>query len=132
MALKIAMLLASLENRDQNEQHIDKRHWARGQAITERWRRDLHTLMSQLSNGGGSSSYGALEDAVIHVLSTKFKGKMATPREISQAGSTLLRNAGSPKVREICEELSAENGLARDGLGRSAKYGIKPKDQLEQ
>jgi hypothetical protein len=121
MALKIAMVLASLENGNK----MDMRHWARGQAVVERWRRDLHSLMSQLSNGEGSTSYGALEATIIHVLNTKFKGKKAIVRDIAQAGSKFLREAGSPKVREICEELHADGVLARDGQGRGAKYGIK-------
>src|SRR5438094_2755941 len=45
MALKIAMLLASLENNNQ----MDIRHWHRGLQIVEGWRHNLHELIAQLS-----------------------------------------------------------------------------------
>lgn len=45
MALKIAMLLASLENNDR----MDIRHWHRGLQIAEGWRANLHELIAQLS-----------------------------------------------------------------------------------
>src|SRR6185436_7464602 len=42
-ALRIAMLLASLEN----DHHADMRHWARAQATTERWRVSVYRLYRQ-------------------------------------------------------------------------------------
>lgn len=46
-ALRVAMLLASLEGTDQ----VALRHWARGQQVAERWRSDLHTLVAALAEG---------------------------------------------------------------------------------
>lgn len=119
MALKIAMLLASLENEDR----MDMRHWARGQAIAERWRANLHTLMTQLP--GDNSGYGALEDAVMEVLTKKIPTEQkATARDIRDKGTTIVRNAGSPKVRSVLEELYSQGAIAREGEGKTAKYGL--------
>lgn len=49
-ALRIAMLFASLEN----DGHIELRHLARAQRITERWRQSLHYLIDQLSGDAES------------------------------------------------------------------------------
>ena len=122
MALSIAMLLASLENNG----YMDMRHWGRGQAIAERWREDFHELVKQLSNGN-AGGYGALEEAVIEVLTAKIpRGQKANSRVISQKGSTLLRNAGSPTVRKVLNELFSQDAIAREGTGNAASlYGLK-------
>lgn len=124
MALKIAMLLASLENDDK----MDMRHWYRGQQITERWRRDLHCLMSQLDAGGSSrdASYGKLEDRVQDVLLHRLApGQKASARQIMLWGNTLLRDAGSPEVRKILENLVDEQQVEKEGQGKTALYGLK-------
>jgi hypothetical protein len=115
MALKIAMLLASLENHNR----LDMRHWSRGQAITERWRRDLHQLLIQLSSGS-SNSLGEIEDRVLEAIAKI--GKMVNARTISQQ-STFLRSVGVQKVRDACEELAAAKVIAKEGAGRGALFG---------
>jgi hypothetical protein len=45
-ALRIAMLMASLDPSCHNQ--VQLRHWARAQQIVERWRADLHHLVSTL------------------------------------------------------------------------------------
>lgn len=55
-AMRIAMLLASMENGGR----IELRHWARGQAVAERWRGGLHALVRQV--GEGAPSAQALEE----------------------------------------------------------------------
>ena len=62
-ALRVAMLLASLENGGM----IELRHWARAQAIAERWRRSLHNLYRTL-NTAGTSQEAELEDQVVNVV----------------------------------------------------------------
>jgi hypothetical protein len=126
MALMIAMLLASLEN----DNHMDMRHWARGQQIAEHGRQSLHCLLAQLDAGTPlhHPGYDQLDDAVIDVLSHKLpKGEKASARQIAQWGNTLLRKAGSPEVRKILDELvdSGDSNVVREGNGRSALYGLK-------
>lgn len=120
MALKIAMLLASLENKGV----MLACHWHRALQITERWRRDLHNLIPQLDNGSGEPSYGAIEEAVIEVIAKKMKrDDRATARQISSWGNTSLRKAGVPYVRQILENLAQEQCIARSGAGKTATYG---------
>jgi len=51
-ALRMAALFASLEN----DGRVELRHWARAQAITERWRAALHALVEQLSEAQPSQT----------------------------------------------------------------------------
>ncbi len=61
-ALKMAMLMASLEN----DNHIEFRHWVRAQELAERLRRGLHELYRQV-NGGQQSN--RLEQALLTQIS---------------------------------------------------------------
>jgi hypothetical protein len=108
MALKIAMLLASLENNGD----IDMRHWARGQQITEHWRANFHELIAQLSTDE-ARGFGEIQDKILEVITVKLKGKKANSYTISQHGSTLLRKIGSIKVREVLDELVAGGNWKR-------------------
>ena len=119
MALKIAMLLASLENNGD----IDMRHWARGQQITEHWRANFHELIAQLSTDE-ARGFGEIQDKILEVVMVKLKGKKANSYTISQHGSTLLRKIGSIKVREVLDELVAAGKLEMSGKGKSALYGL--------
>jgi len=60
-ALRVAMLLASLENNGV----IEIRHWARGQQIAEQWRANLHNLTDQLSSQRTASKAAILEDKIV-------------------------------------------------------------------
>jgi DNA-binding PadR family transcriptional regulator len=62
-ALRVAMLLASLENNGQ----IELRHWARAQQIAEDWRRSLHHLVDQLDEGEPSAER-TIEDKIIELF----------------------------------------------------------------
>lgn len=117
MALKIAMLLASLENNGD----IDMRHWARGQQIAEHWRANFHELIAQLSTDE-ARGFGEIQDKILEVITHKLKGKKANSYTISQHGSTLLRKIGSIKVREVLDELVAGGKLTCEGKGKSALY----------
>jgi hypothetical protein len=99
-ALRVAMLLASIENRG----NIEARHWARAQAIAERWRRSLHNLYRTLNLAGDDEA--RTEDRVIEIVA---RLKLATPVAVrryapnlstSQAGAILerLTRAGALQV----------------------------------
>jgi len=121
MALKIAMLLASLENNDQ----MDMRHWARGQQIAERWRTGFHVLVNQLTRGGELKTYGALEEKVIEEMTAKLKpGEKVNSRRVAQLGSSALRQAGSPEVRKVLNELADAGQIGKSGQSRTALYWI--------
>ena len=117
MALRIAMLLASLENNG----HMDMRHWARGQQITEHWRNNFHELIFQLDSTS-TGGYGELEQLVLDVLGEQ--KKLLNARDISQK-RIQLRSAGAPKVREICNELAVAKVIGKQGASKDALYGLK-------
>lgn len=136
MALKIAMLLASLENNDR----MDMRHWGRGQQIAERWRYNLHELIAQLSTGHVKPSYGALESAVIETLEKKFKpGEKFNRYKIIERGNRLIRQEGSPSVGRVLDELAGTDAsigsykIGHEGAGRSALYWLlDPKEEKKK
>jgi Protein of unknown function (DUF3987) len=66
-ALRIAGLLASLH--DESGKHtIYPAHWARGQQIAERWRRDLHAMIQQVQEDPLPSKDGQQEQRILNVL----------------------------------------------------------------
>lgn len=130
IALKVAILLASLENNNQ----MTLAHWYRGQQFAERCRKSLHCLIFQLDAGSNASEhhpgYDQLDDAVMDVLTKKLpRGEKASARQIAQWGNTLLRKAGSPEVRKILDELvDGGSNVVREGNGRAALYGLKEEE----
>lgn len=115
-ALRVAILLASLENGGV----IELRHWARAQAIAERWRQSLHNLYLTLSAGQHEDARN--EDRVIEIVR---RLGAATPTDIrrrapdlstSEAASILerLASAGALQVLEMTRK-----GTPRYGIGES-------------
>lgn len=98
-ALRIAMLLASLEN----DGRIELAHFARAQQITERWRANLHHLINQLTDDEPTVERTA-EDKIIALL--RRNDEPLTARDIGRG----------------IRELSAAE--AEDYLSRLAKVGI--------
>lgn len=101
-ALRIAMLLSSLEN----DGRIELRHWWRGQEITERWRRDLHHLISQVTQSVEVAEERSLEHS-IHQLLSQSETNCLTTRDIYR---TLHRRASD--VRPLLEEME-RNGIVK-------------------
>jgi Protein of unknown function (DUF3987) len=66
-ALRIAGLLASLHD-DGNRGTIELPQWYRGQQIAERWRRDLHRLISQVHGDVEPSTLVKAEQRILSVL----------------------------------------------------------------
>jgi hypothetical protein len=105
MALRMALLLASLENNG----HVDMRHWGKGQEMTEHWRANFHELVAQLSlTTDLERNYEQAELQVLDAL--KKLGGAATARIISQQTSA-LRKLGTPGVRKIANELLKADGI---------------------
>lgn len=79
-ALRIAMLLASLEN----DGVIELSHWARAQEITERWRRDLHNLVAGLNDQGPSKAEEDENKVFRQLIRLCAKSGKVTARQIGQ------------------------------------------------
>jgi hypothetical protein len=98
-ALRIALLLASLENNDV----ADLRHWARAQEITENWRASVHRLYRQTNSQIEASAESQAEDIVYEII---------------------LR-LGSPSVRDMKTRIATMSaGEIKDRADRLVKAGL--------
>lgn len=110
-ALRIASLLAGVNGAN----GIELAHWARAQAITERWRGGLHELYRQLNEAGYSEERN-IEDRLLSVIQRKGP---STKRE--------LRNNTKLSTREIERALSnlEETGFVEKTVGqRTTRYSL--------
>lgn len=97
-ALRVAMLLASLENLGA----VELRHWARAQAIAERWRRSLHNLYRTLNAGQDEEVRN--EDRVIEIVR---RLSMATPTDVHRYAPDISTSS----VASILERLAHAGAL---------------------
>lgn len=98
-ALRIAMLLASLENRG----IVEMPHWARAQAIAERWRASLHRLYTQVNVQLEVSAEADAEDQILDVIT----------------------RLGSPTVRDIKTRIASMSaGEIKDRVEKLVRAGI--------
>jgi hypothetical protein len=109
-ALRISILLASLENNNK----IEIKHWARAQEITERWRYSLFHLQNSLYTPV-EDRLVELENRVISVLHRNGKQSVA---EIENN----IRNLSKQEAMEIAEKLFAAKVLGKEDTGRTIKY----------
>ncbi len=121
-ALRIAALLASLDNNEQ----MDMRHWGRGQQIAEQLRRDYHELIAQLYGNESPSSYGAIEDLIVKYLARKQPGVYVKPRELFE-NVRPLKEIGTPEIRKMCNELvdADPKNYLREGTGKDVAFALK-------
>jgi hypothetical protein len=111
-ALRIAIQLGSLENANQ----IELRHWARGQAIAERWRAGLHRLFAIL-NEPEPSATEAMEERCLRAVEALGK---ATAREVSQR----IRGLSSAEALGYLEGLARAGDLDTDRTARTTRYSL--------
>ena len=98
-AMRIAMLLASISNND----HIELRHWARAQTITEKWRVNLHNLSGQMQQILPSEESKRQEQIIRHLQ----KHHSSTAAEISRS----IQGLSGPEVETFCKQLVKANVL---------------------
>jgi hypothetical protein len=103
-ALRIAMLLASLDNNDV----IELRHWARAQQIAERLRCSLHHLIETVQHESEASQASQLEDKVL--------------RAIERLGATTIRDIRRHALKSVSTE-ELEHVL--DSLERSGQVRVE-------
>ncbi|HEY5001994.1 MAG TPA: DUF3987 domain-containing protein [Ktedonobacteraceae bacterium] len=111
-ALRIAMLLASLEN----DGHIEMRHWARGQAISERWRANLHELFAQ-TNTAPADDDEIMEDKILEIVE---RLKEASVREIKR----YIRGIDITKLRMKVHELARAEMLEEIQTDKTTRYRL--------
>src|SRR5882757_7004346 len=67
MAMRIAMLCASLEN----DGKIERKHWAKGQEFSEQARQGLHHLWIELNKNSFAQERAQLEDRIVNYVETQ-------------------------------------------------------------
>ncbi len=114
-ALRVAMLLASLEN----QARIEIRHWARAQQIAEHWRASLHHLYEQISEPKQD------EDAEIEerILTTVRKLGSATPNDIVHYVRGLSRSAAKLHLDGLATAGLLSSESTRKGTPRYSPAG---------
>jgi len=110
-ALRMAMLFASISGSDT----ITLAHWAKAQAIAERWRSGLHELYNQL-NAYTPSDQAENEERMIRTIRKK---QPVTIREIGR-----VHNMSSGEVRSIIQPLVESGAVIEKREGRTAKYEL--------
>ena len=101
-AIRVAALFASFENRDT----IQLSHWAKAQAIVERWRVGLHEFYQQVMNTNG--------DQV-----TKYVKDLPVDDQIFRAIGIKL----NPNEREISQFTGLKMDIVRPALGKLVSNG---------
>jgi len=108
-ALRVAMLLASLEHGDV----ITLPVWARAQSIAERWRRSLHELYAQ-ANEPPPSEQAKHEE---HAMAIIARIGESTPNEVRR----YMRGLSNAEVTVILEGLANSGALVRVAETRKGK-----------
>lgn len=108
-ALRVAMLLASLSNGGR----IEINHWARAQAIAERWRANLHHLIDQLGQSEDSPDR-VLEDKISRLFG---RHEALTAREV---GRYLHISTG--EAERMLDQLTKGGGLRVEPGKRTKRY----------
>ncbi len=111
-ALRIAMLLASLEN----DGHIELRHWARGQAISERWRANVHELFAQ-ANEASADENEIMEEKILAIIE---KLKQASVREIRQR----IYGIDAIRLRAKVQDLAQAGMLEEVTCDKTIRYRL--------
>lgn len=112
-ALRIAMLLASLEN----DGHIELHHWARAQEITERWRTSLHELDRQV-NEISCQDTDEMEEKILNLLAKKEQA--LTAREVSQG----VRGLDTAEATKKLDLLVKSGDVESERIGKKVVYKL--------
>ncbi len=110
-ALRLAAIFASINN----SSRIELAHWARAQAVTERWRAGVHFLHQQV-NSPIPSQMLETEERILRVL-RRLKG--ASVREIRQQTRLPAR-----EINQILDELMEAELVAKEPVGKTTKFFV--------
>ncbi len=111
-ALRIATLFASLEN----DGHIDMKHWAKAQGITERWRENVHNLVSQMHTNEPSHQRTVEDDVLRHVR----KLKNPTAVEIGR----YLKSVSVIEIETCLDGLARSGAVHATRTAKSKRYTL--------
>lgn len=114
-ALRIAALFASLEG----SKEIRLNHWAKAQAISERWRSNLHSLYKQVNSESTTTQKWTDEQKILRAIYDKVN---PTSRQIQQ-----YTGLKSDPVTRIIDVLIQGNKIISEVVGKSTRYSIRNK-----
>jgi hypothetical protein len=124
-ALRIAMLVASLEN----DGLIEMKHWALGQEIAERWRANLHAVFGQINEPPPSFDEG-VEERIVNFIGRWLDRRNYPPtlREIRNY------NKGIPSERltRMVDSMVATGVLRELVDGKTKHYTLPHDGEAEQ
>ncbi len=115
-ALRIAMLMASLEGGDR----IEMRHWARAQEIAERWRAGLHHVVGTLAEPKLCSGERDEDRVLRHLERLCGQGQAPTARDIR----VRIRGITTPQVEHILGGLVRSGAVGMEMTGRTNRYYV--------
>ncbi len=114
-ALRIAMLLASLENNGK----IEIRHWSRAQEIAERWRQNLHEMYNQVNAVEETSQRKEIEDRLIfYVRKLTVEKQPPKARDIAK----YMKHLDTPTIELRLRELSRAGVLEEIKTTKTWRY----------
>ncbi len=116
-ALRVAMLVASLEN----DNHVEQVHWSLGRTIAEDWRADLDALYDQMApaSGGGipPAPEPSLEERLISILRKH-------PRSTAADVARYVRGLSTQAAHEALGPLVYGGRIAAYVDGRTLRYEV--------
>jgi hypothetical protein len=118
-ALRVAMLLASLENGGV----IELRHWAKAQEITEEWRLGLHRLYEQI-NLAEAPLEKQLTEKILRQIAEH--GPL-TMRELTQR----IWDLSAEMAKSLLKELVAAGELEEAPAGKTTRYRLPTADVMQ-
>ena len=123
-ALRISMLVASLENEDL----IEMRHWALGQEIAERWRANLHSIFGEI-NEPAVSFDESIENRIVSFIERWTEKHVLPPtlREIRNYN----RGIPSEKLTRMVTSMVA-TGELREMTGSRTKHYALPDEEGDE
>jgi len=111
-SLRIAALFASLEGSDL----IKINHWAKAQAIVERWRSNLHSLYRQVNTDEFVNQKLSGEQKVLKAIKEKV---FPTSREIQQ-----FSGLSSEETGRLLGVLALDKRIIREKQGKTDRYRL--------
>jgi hypothetical protein len=116
-ALRIALLMASLEN----DTHVEIRHWARAQELTELLRASLHEMYNQVNTPieEESSPVSRVEDDILRILTKK------GPLTLNVLRTSYLKKRSVDQLERALRQMDRAGMIESFPAHGSTKYKIK-------
>jgi hypothetical protein len=116
LALRIAMLCASLENNGR----VEMRHWAKGQEFAEKARSGLHAMYNTFAENSYAQEQSRMEDEIIAYL--KKSTSWLTSRQMRRKK---FKNEDAKTFDALLDSLAKSGDILKDRVGKTVYYTDK-------